>query len=154
MKLVPLQQWICDECGKIIKKPEDGWLEWLEGVTESIQPYGFRIVHHQLASPQKGCYYKATKVNPAFISDGHLDWYLGHDGLAQLLVFFDDGNRNAKDQTELAEIIRRLHLPYYEEARLCFQAAHADGYTDGFNEYAIYMQDTMKRIIERYGDND
>jgi uncharacterized protein YlaI len=25
MKLKPLKQWICDSCGELIKKPEDGW---------------------------------------------------------------------------------------------------------------------------------
>ena len=27
MRLIPLKQWICDSCGEVIEKPEDGWLD-------------------------------------------------------------------------------------------------------------------------------
>jgi len=33
MKLIPLQQWLCDDCHQIIEQPKDGWLEWLALVT-------------------------------------------------------------------------------------------------------------------------
>jgi hypothetical protein len=50
VKLKPLQQSICDECGGLIKKVDDGWLEWIDDSTTSIR--GFRIVHVQGASPR------------------------------------------------------------------------------------------------------
>ena len=27
-KLEPLKQWYCDDCGQLIKDPEEGWVEW------------------------------------------------------------------------------------------------------------------------------
>jgi hypothetical protein len=59
MKLKPLEQFICDECGGLIKKVEDGWLEWINPPNKPV--HGFRIVHNAASSPgvvQAGnCYY-------------------------------------------------------------------------------------------------
>jgi hypothetical protein len=49
------------------------------------------------------------------------------------------------------EIICRLHVPYYEEARRYFAEARADGHLDGVNEVALYMEDTLKSIVDKYG---
>jgi len=45
MKLIPLQQWICDSCGGLIETPRDGWFEWYAGINDHVAT-GFRIVHH------------------------------------------------------------------------------------------------------------
>ena len=37
--LVPLKQFICDECGTVIESPEDGYVEW-----ESVREYGHTTV--------------------------------------------------------------------------------------------------------------
>lgn len=156
MNLIPLQQWVCDECGELIEKPEDGWLEWLSSVSHNIPAMGFRIVHHKLASPRGSCYYNDSNkdVNPVFISDGHLDFYLGLNGLATLLTFFLDDKFKAGNPGEVAEIIRRLHLPHYEEARRYFHAAKADDYTYGLNYLAIHSQETLRNIIKEYSEDE
>lgn len=141
MKLEPMKQFICDECGKIIEKIEDGWLEWIDNTGNDI--YGFRIVHVYGASPRiesgKTCYY------PEYlgICDNHLEYFIGVDGLAYLLSFF---YRNLRDPKEVAEIIRRLHIPYYEEARQFFKKAIDDGFMDSRD----YTQNDLERIIIEY----
>jgi hypothetical protein len=47
MRLTPLAEWACDECGDIIRDPAHGWLEWVY----DTRPHAFRIVHHAPHSP-------------------------------------------------------------------------------------------------------
>lgn len=92
----------------------------------------------------------------------HLHEYVGANGLAKLLSFLDigqidpDGMRGSRVHStrELAEIIRRLMLPHYEEARLYWSAAEADGVFDGANESSPYIQGTLEGIIRDYGPKD
>lgn len=53
--LIPLKQFICDECGEIINSPGEGYVEWEEGIDQDGQFFakGFRIVHHLPKSPYK-----------------------------------------------------------------------------------------------------
>lgn len=147
MKLKPLEQFICDSCRKKIEKIEDGWLEWQHeprGPDKQEKPlHGFRIVHHSSASPRKEednyCYYPE---GPS-VSDLHLRYFTGVDGLAMLLSFFD---RNLADPGELAEIIRRLHIPRYEEARPFLDRAIKDAIVDGRD----CTQNDLGKIIKRY----
>lgn len=138
MELEPLKQFVCDDCRAIIEKIEDGWFEWYDNPI-----HGFRIVHVQNASPvQSRCYYpRGTSV-----SDMHLDYFTGLNGLAFLLSFF---SRNLANPNEVAEIIRRLHLPHYEEARQYLTAAHADGFLDP-REPGAYSQEELIRVIDSY----
>jgi len=139
--LVPLKNFICDDCGSVIEKPEDGWLEWFDDYETPME--GFRIVHSYGTSPKRdkggNCYYtQSTKV-----SDNHLTHFMGSDGLAFLLAKFD---RNLANPRELAEIIRRLHIPHYEEARLFMDRAHKDGLLDSRDN----DQKTLLMIIQEY----
>lgn len=150
MHLQPLQQWVCDKCGEIIEKPEDGWLEWL-GETNTLKHGGFKIVHHKSASPHaiknRDCYHYSNHPER---EDMHLKEFLGPDGLAELSAWvYSPG---VKDLKEWAEMFRRLHVPYYEEARRRWHAAESDGYFHEIDESARYSQDVLKEVIEQYGD--
>ena len=48
--------------------------------------------------------------------------------------------------------MRRLTIPYYEEARLYWSRAEADGFFDGANEVWLYMPHNLEALIERYRD--
>jgi hypothetical protein len=142
MKLKPMEQFICDECGEVIEKIEDGWLEWIDNTGNPI--HGFRIVHASGRSPRfkngGNCYY------PEYlgISDNHLEYFTGMNGLAYLLSIFD---RNLRDPKELVEIIRRLHIAYYEEARLFLKRAIEEGFIDCWDDTQVIL----KRVIVKYG---
>lgn len=144
MKLNPLQQFICDECQGVIKKIDDGWVEWFDGDENPL--HGFRIVHASEASPRfeegGNCNYPE---NPN-VSDHYLKVFTGPDGLAWLLAFFE---RKLADPNELAEIIRRLHIPHYEEARHYLERA----YTARIIDDKVYGQEDLKKVIKEYGND-
>ncbi len=160
MKLKPLTQFICDHCGGVINKPEEGWFEWISEASEQGRiTYGYKIVHHALYSPRReqggNCYY--YDHNPKSGST-HLH-HLLEPGLVRLLRYLDPGayiepdynGPGIKDMREYVEILRRVMIPYYEEARLYWNEAEADGDFQGANEISLYTPDRLKRIIETYG---
>lgn len=141
MQLKLLKQFYCDECGEVIHNIEDGWLEWIDDYKNPI--HGFRIVHLSSASPRKrtgnNCYYPEN----ANVSDMHLYYFTGSDGLSHLLALF---NRNLRHKSELIEIIKRLHLPYYEEARFYLERAIDDSFIDRGD----LSEDSLKQLLEEY----
>lgn len=152
--LKPLQQWICDSCGELIEQPEHGWVEWK---ATDHKKHGFRIVHHALHSPRReagrNCYYS----NDERAGDLHLTDLIGVDGLIILTSWLDVGEWHNEDYVEprvsnLREwttLFRRLHLPYYEEARN-YTAELQEMRSGGANEIYLYLPDTLKRIIEEH----
>jgi len=146
--LKPLEEWICDTCRQPVSIA-DGWVEWLDPVKRG--PRDFHIVHHR-----SRCFQHTDAVDR---SDNALNYFLGPDGLQILLAMLDRGrilDPNAErlpaipDLPSFVEVFRRLHIPYYEEARLYFENALQDGYFAERNEVAIFLPKTCKAIIERY----
>ncbi len=148
MRLLPLQQFKCDACGQIIARPEVGWVEWLAGPTRGTKAHGFRIVHNS-----NRCQYPSS----GRVHDIHLTHLLGPDGLAELLALVSPGGRtgNREDGVESleewSELVRRLQVPYYEEARQYWADAEADGYFTGTGKHAPYSHATLQDILTRYG---
>lgn len=159
MALVPLKQWFCDRCGEVIEKPGDGWLEFVRGRDELKR--GFKIVHHAGASPrgeELGHCYHYEGVHGR--SDMYLREYLGGQGIVALLSMIDAGPYHSSDYKspgvadfrEYADLFRRLHVPYYEEARRYWDQAISDGLLASNNEVSIYSPEVLKEVIEQYGD--
>lgn len=164
--LQPLQQWICDTCGELISEPGHGYVEWLRGGADYVRDaHEFRIVHHAPHSPSfsKGhdCY---RHTNEPGRCDLPLENFVGHKGMVMLLRFLDVGPYHNFEyegpsvadgaMRDFVQTMRRLHLPYYEEARLYWAEALSDGFFDGANEVWIYLPDTLKDLIERYSDGE
>lgn len=147
MKLTPLKQWICDSCGEIIEKPEDGWFEWYQDKKTDLSA-GFRIVHHR-----DSCMYNDRVLNQQGRTtlDLNLTDVLGGGGLGYLLFSIElsekKGVYKLADLEEFIEMIRRLHLPYWEEARLYWDEA----YRDGFHDKCDFSDNTLLSIIKEYG---
>ena len=114
--LKPLEEWICDVCGQVIESEEEGYLIWKRN--DKSKAGSFKIIHH-------------VKCD----LDDHgsslpLDSVTGSAGLSRLLAFwttgplqtrlFDADHDDIADSSELVDLIRRLHVPYYEEARQYF----------------------------------
>ena len=135
MGLKPLEQFICDQCGRLIENVDEGWLEWYDDYKNPA--HGFRIVH-----ARQNCYYP----DKAGVSDNHLVYFTGNDGLAVLLNLFK--RRGVADQNELAEIIRRLHIPHYEEARRYWERAVSEGMVDNED----YRQAELQAVIKEYSE--
>ena len=164
--LTPLKQFVCDTCGEVINSPEEGWIEWiskldLEKHTREI--HSFNIVHHYSFSPlikpnNEGCYQHQGKAGR---SDNHLNQFISDNyKMANILRMLDIGpyhnpdfkGTDITDLRQYVETVRRLTIPYYEEARLYWDRAEEDGYFDGSNEIWIYGVDNLKYLIEKYGD--
>jgi hypothetical protein len=159
--LVPLKQWKCDYCGEVISDPKDGFLEWLERPgDDSKRARKFKIVHHAPKSPRQpngDCYHYTNHPERA---DMHLDSFVAPDSMGYLLSFLDIGPMHdpegklvprVENLREFTELMRRLTIPYYEEARLYWHSAEIDGLFEGASELYIYSPKTLRRIVESYG---
>jgi len=148
MKLQPVAQWKCDACGQIIANPEAGWVEWMAGPTPGTKAHGFRIVHNS-----NRCQYPSS----ARVRDTHLVHLVGPDGLSALLTLLapdrQAGSREpgVANLDEWGELVRRLHIPHYEEARQYWSDAVADGLFSDPNAPMPYSQQVLLRILDRYG---
>ena len=138
--LKPLEQWICDVCGDVIEKPEDGCIIWREdkrGVKAD-----FKVIHHIVCDPQGdyNCWLP-------------LGYFLGEDGVVKLTSWLSAGpvsgladNRPlVKDFDEFVDLFRRMQLSYYEEARPKFRDSEI---VDGFSgkREAPYLPDYLRQI--------
>lgn len=110
-KLVPFKEYYCDKCGEVIENSESAYLQWKNKGGRHPDDEKFTIVHHPSKDNKKNCQYKGH----GDVSDGLLKDYEFGAGLPRLLQFIDDDT--AIDNKEVTEIIARLNIPYYEEAR-------------------------------------
>lgn len=149
--MTPFEQFICDSCGEMIESTDDGWVEWISD--DDLKAHSFRIVHRD----QK-CQYDSYRVRG--LSDDHLTEFLGPNRLANLYRFIDLGpihdpkglrSPKARNLREYMEIVRRLTIPHYEEARLYWDKAKQDGFFEGANEIWVYFSNNLKALIEKYG---
>ncbi|ETT30437.1 hypothetical protein C161_27458 [Paenibacillus sp. FSL R5-192] len=143
-KLIPLKQWVCDSCDENIDV-DDGFFEWYREDSTGKEK-GFRIVHNKsrcLYDPRQ--LYRDGKSN----LDMNLDAFVGRRGLVTLLSILDEGN--IEDVKEWTEVVRRLHVDYYEEARMYWSEAQADGYLDGSNGVSEFLPSNLKELIQKYG---
>lgn len=165
MQLRPLKQWICDTCGEVIRQPKHGYLEWVATVDNGVyHAHELRIVHHAPRSPyynkktlRGGCYGHDGKYGR---SDLPLDCFVGSVGLSRFLSIFLDVGPDLKpdypgpqvvDMRAAVEVMRRLYVPYYEEARLYWAVARGDGFFREDNEVTRYRPSTLRELIAQYG---
>lgn len=149
-----LKQWTCDVCGRIIEKPEDGYVVWKFDDKER-KIFDYKILHHNYIDgdgKMRGC----DNDDSYFFSSALTD-FLGYHGMAKLLSMIDAGPMHREKYEEeienlrdFLEFFRRVQLPYYEEARLYWQKAKYDGYFKDANEVWIYLPSTLKKLIKEY----
>ncbi len=154
MKLKPLKQWICDSCGGIIKKREDGWWEFIHD-TKSNLIYGFHIVHY---GNHGDCYYDEQALSKENKSVGsmNLDHMLtsgGHGHMLHWLELSQQVQGKIEDRFDMQDyinIMRRLYLPYWEEARSYWER----GFKDGFHDACGFSEKDLINIINEYESNN
>ena len=139
----PLKQWICDRCGEVIERPEDGYVFWKK---PNFKNEDFQIVHHVRCN-----------LDQSYTQSMDLRRFLGADGLVRLLSKLDPGSMHqpnhqceVSNMREFVEFFRRLQLPYYEEARIYWGVAKDDGFFSDANEVWIYLPSTLKELIQQY----
>ena len=146
------QTWVCDTCGEIIEKVGDGWVEWLSPAKgeEKGRGKGLRLVHHKPASPRNpsgSCQYDMhTEFKKDFLlKDMPLSHFLGANGLMVLLSLLPEGELPKED---VLEMIKRLHIPGYEHARLCFDEAIHEGVFEPNTLPGYYWQSDIQATLE------
>lgn len=50
--------------------------------------------------------------------------------------------------------MRRLHFPYYDEARRHWEETEEDGLFDAINEIGFYDPEMLERIVREYGPRE
>lgn len=166
IKLKKLTQFYCDECGEIIEKPEDGFVEWEDELKEKINKRfvrGFRIVHRKTKSPfrenREGCF---KYGNSKYRSDDELSNFIKYK-LQRIYSLLDLGFMHdsegdigcrVENMKEFVDFAKRLTIPHYEEARKYFQAALDDGYFSDMNEIKLFSESSLKSIIEKYSTSE
>lgn len=152
--LEPLKQFMCDGCGQIIQRVKDGWVEWLSD--DDGRNHGFRIVHHTPAMPRgHRCYAYDRHPDRA---DMHLRDLTGNVGMVRALSLLHPGMLHCSDSdksgiinaNEYAIFMRRLFLPFYEEGRLYFDQAEAEGFIGDANEVLVYTEDFLYELVQKY----
>ena len=145
--------WICDVCGNVIEKVEDGWVEWIAFLDPSGNPKerNLRLTHNKLSSPRKskhGCQfdddYECRKDKGVILSLS-LKNFLGPDGLMLLLSFIAE---NKLPIQEVLEMIKRLHIPGYEHARFYFDEAISEDVFESNVLEGYYRQSDINTVLK------
>lgn len=113
-------KWICDKCREPIMTIEEGWLKWTKNLNDETLS-GFKIIHHPAC---KGPGPKIQKSGLTAPGDP-LKEFQGEDGLIRLLELLS--KTEPENQSELLEIIQRIHIPGYEAARPYFKKENEEG---------------------------
>lgn len=142
--------WICDSCGHPIASAEDGWVEWIEFRTAAgRQGRDLRLVHHMAATPTgKRCQFNQQAErnrDDGLIADASLSDFLGADGLMDLLSMLEEG---CLPRDEVLEMIKRLHIEGYEQARPYFEEAISDGVFEPNTLPGYYRQRDIRAVLE------
>lgn len=152
------RKWTCDRYFRPIESVKDGWVEWLSiGAYPNIRSENLRLVHHKSASPlterEPGCYFNQKPIfdrTGYMVEDLPLRNFVGSDGLMMLLHLLEEGQL---PEEEVLEMIKRLHIPGYEQARHYFDEAIAAGVFEPNTQPGYYYQyqieETLRYIEER-----
>jgi hypothetical protein len=140
--------WTCDNCGQPINAAEDGYVEWLafNGGARNLH-----LVHHSPASPRRpngDCYFDEEaerRRDGATVRSLSLTDFLGPNGLMQLLILLSEGEL-PKD--EVIEMIQRIHIPGYEQARPHFARALAEGVFEPNTPEGFYWQNDINAVLK------
>lgn len=149
--------WICDTCGESITAVEHGWVEWLSRYKNGKREgRGLRLVHHVPYSPRKdhgGCqYHGATEYrrDEMTISDCQLREFVGPGGLMDLLAMIAEEELPKDD---VLEMIKRLHIPGYEQARGHFASAISDGAFEPNTAEGYYKTSDIRATLQWAQEN-
>lgn len=145
--------WICDNCGQVIHKLGDGRIEWItfDRPRDGLQGRGIRLVHKQPAGPLTDCGGRSSADRRAALgNDGSLDGlslqeFTPPNGLMTLIGIIID---RESPVDEVLEIMKRLYVPGYEEARPYFAEALKEEVTYASMPPGCYRQTQIQEVIE------
>lgn len=135
--------WHCDGCGTAVTA--DGGV--LAFRTQTQMPYaadGFQILHAS-CRPAAGSEVGTVRLAAC----------LDRDGLSLLLSFLSAGPGRVgepgpavQDLDEFVDVIRRLHVPYYEQARRRFGDPHVRHALQRADRVGPYQSSDLRRLAQ------
>jgi len=141
MAFVP-SSFFCDVCGEVITTPEDGYVIWKSD--KDHRDYGFRVIHNGKCDID---HYPSSKA---------LAELVGPEGLSYLMSFLSVGSLRADPEhptrtqvaniDEFVDLVRRLHVPHYEEARRHFDNGGVHEAMSDANEVYPYTEKVLRKI--------
>ena len=164
MDVQPLQTWICDTCGEPVTSASANGLvvwrdlwpdnpnEYFQQVPQTVpEIYDFRIVHQDNGNGTRSC---DPGAKEGFVSSLPLERFLGADGLTMMLNWLSvgplkgGGGSRITDTDQFVDFVRRVQVPYYEQARPHLNAQQTHDLLSDANEYLPYMTDVLRNIAE------
>lgn len=142
---IPLTIWYCDGCGKAIREMEQGVVGWRTNA--DLKYYRFLVLH---------------KID-CLTASGSDRWrelqaFPGIDGLSYVLGWLSQGPINQNlgremycslvDLDEYADLMRRLYIPHYEEARRHFNDSRVREYHQNSDEFTPYTVEQFMRLFD------
>jgi len=144
--LKPLKEFICDTCGEVINKPEEGWVEWLSFIEDDeLKGKDFRICHHK-SKCQKHARHQ-------YCSDLPMTHFIGGEAVAHLTGMLDpkvNDGCTPIDMEQFIDFFRRFTLPYYEEARQYFPKAKEVNWFEDSKYINIYRPEKLSEFIRNF----
>lgn len=149
--------WKCDGCGEPVQAGQ-GFVEWVvddDGPNKG-KSRGYRIVHRGAACSA----YAGRGVHDQSMA---LIDAAGENGLVRVLGLIDPGHHKKPTSAEpetsdlrgVCELMRRLFVENYEEARSKMDSADPAEWPADGNENWVYAQATLRGLIEgRYDSRD
>lgn len=145
----PLTKWECDVCGDLIESVAEGYVVWRR--IEKDKEGDYRIIHQSRFDPGSG----------EFMYSLPLEMFMGENGLAMLLSWLSPGPIHGPsdawpevhDFDEYVDFARRVHTPYYEEARSRFSDEDVKDRLADSNLYVPYRPETLERMATEQSDS-
>ena len=146
--------WRCDACKQPIAAVTEGWVEWLasEDPTGVTTLKGLRLVHRLSGGrrgriPQRCRYYtrEEFKKDRSIVEGLPLDRFTGPDGLVLLLSLIAE---HELPTDELLELVKRLQVPGYEDARELFGPAISQGVVAPSIARGYYLQCEIQDVLK------
>lgn len=140
-----LDVWICDICGDQIEDPGVALVIWRESPDRHM--HEFKIVHKSMDDWR--CRDQADR--DGYRASYELGWCLGMDGLTTLLSWLSHGpvdggghpDLTIEDLNEYVDLVRRLQIHYYEQARRRFRNREAHERLAFVNPIFPYTQESL-----------
>jgi hypothetical protein len=145
--------WRCRSCGELITSIQHGRVEWLASEDEQgrARLRGLRLVHNVAAGPRSaalyGCQYdehQEFRKDQSIVEGLPLERFVGPDGLMLLLSFLASGDFG---RDEVLELIKRLQIPHYEQARQPLHEAFELGALIPAIGQGYYLQSEMRLVL-------